>query len=88
MMILEAKGVCKKYFNKQALKGIDLTIESGKIVGLLGPNGSGKSTFLKLLAGLCKSTTGNIKICNDQNWDLKQKNLLHIYLIVIIYTPG
>ena len=66
MMILEAKGVCKKYLRKQALNGIDLTIESGKIVGLLGPNGSGKTTFLKLLAGLSRSTAGNIKICNTE----------------------
>ena len=66
MILLEAKGVCKKYLRKQALNGIDLTIESGKIVGLLGPNGSGKTTFLKLLAGLCRTTAGDIKICNTE----------------------
>ena len=64
MIILEAKGVSKKYLRKQALNGVGLTIESGKIVGLLGPNGSGKTTFLKLLAGLCRPSAGNIKICN------------------------
>ena len=66
MMILEADGVCKKYLRKQALNGINLTIESGKIVGLLGPNGSGKTTFLKLLAGLSSPTAGKIKICNTE----------------------
>lgn len=64
MIILEAEGVYKKYLRTQALSGVDMTVESGKIVGLLGPNGSGKTTFLKLLAGLAKSNAGNIKICN------------------------
>ena len=66
MKILETKGVYKKYFRKQALNGIDVTIESGKIVGLLGPNGSGKTTFLKLLAGLVRPSAGSIKICGEE----------------------
>ena len=66
MIILESKGVCKKYLRKQALNGIDITVESGKIIGLLGPNGSGKTTFLKLLAGLGRSSAGSIKICSEE----------------------
>ena len=66
MIILEAKGVGKKYLRKPALNGIDMNIESGKIVGLLGPNGSGKTTFLKLLAGLSRPTEGSIKICDTE----------------------
>lgn len=63
MIILETEGVYKRYLGKQALNGIDISIESGKIVGLLGPNGSGKTTFLKLLTGLIRPTAGNIKVC-------------------------
>lgn len=66
MKILEAKSISKKYFKKKALDGIDLTIEKGKIVGLLGPNGSGKTTFLKLIAGLIRPTEGSIQICNTE----------------------
>lgn len=66
MVILETTGVYKKYLRKQSLNGIDITIESGKIVGLLGPNGSGKTTFLKLLAGLVRPSAGNIKICGEK----------------------
>lgn len=66
MKILEAESVSKKYFKKQALKGINITIEEGKIVGLLGPNGSGKTTFLKLLAGLIRPSAGNINICSKE----------------------
>ncbi|MEG0307923.1 MAG: ABC transporter ATP-binding protein [Clostridium sp.] len=60
--ILECKGLAKKYANKEALKGIDLTLEKGKIVGLLGPNGSGKTTLIKIANGLLKPTSGEIKI--------------------------
>lgn len=60
--ILECKGLSKKYGKKEALKGIDLTIEKGKIIGLLGPNGSGKTTLIKLANGLLKPTSGELKI--------------------------
>ena len=75
MRILEAKGVYKNYLRKQALNGIDITIESGKIVGLLGPNGSGKTTFLKLLAGLGRPGAGSIKICGEET-GVKTKELV------------
>lgn len=61
-VILECRGLHKKYGYKEALKGIDLKIESGKIVGLLGPNGSGKTTLIKLANGLLTSERGEILI--------------------------
>ncbi|HZK55147.1 MAG TPA: ABC transporter ATP-binding protein [Desulfosporosinus sp.] len=66
MKLLEVESVGKKYFKKQVLSGVDLVIEQGKIVGLLGPNGSGKTTFLKILAGLIRPTTGKVKICKNE----------------------
>lgn len=61
-VILECKGLVKKYGKKTALKGIDLSLEGGRIIGLLGPNGSGKTTFIKLANGLLKPTQGEIVI--------------------------
>lgn len=56
------KSVNKSYGVKQALKNINLNIESGKIVGLLGPNGSGKTTMIKLIVGLIKPSSGIVTI--------------------------
>ena len=60
--ILALKGVVKNYGDKEALKGIDLNIGKGKIIGLLGPNGSGKSTLIKLINGLLEPTSGEIEV--------------------------
>lgn len=61
-VILEAKGISKFFSNKPALKDLNLTLEKGKIIGLLGPNGSGKSTFIKLCNGLLQPSKGEITI--------------------------
>lgn len=60
--IIEFKNVVKAYGKKEALKGINMEIPRGKIVGLLGPNGSGKSTAIKLMNGLIKPTEGEILV--------------------------
>lgn len=60
--IIKLENVVKRYSKKEALKGINLEIPKGKIVGLLGPNGSGKSTMIKLLNGLLQPDEGNIEI--------------------------
>ena len=62
MSILECRALSKNYGAKSALSGIDLTIEPGRIVGLLGPNGSGKTTLIKLANGLLTPTSGDILI--------------------------
>ena len=60
--ILECKALRKRYGMKEALCGVDLTLEPGRIVGLLGPNGSGKTTLIKLACGLLTPTGGEILI--------------------------
>lgn len=62
MSILQCKNLSKRYGATEALKGIDLELEAGRIVGLLGPNGSGKTTFIKLANGLLKPSEGEILI--------------------------
>lgn len=60
--IVEFKNVYKSYGDKDVLKGIDLNIPKGKIVGLLGPNGSGKTTIIKLINNLLQVDEGSIEI--------------------------
>lgn len=58
--MVEAKMVGKRYMRKQAVKDVNLALEDGKVYALLGPNGSGKTTFMKMVAGLVKPTSGEL----------------------------
>ena len=61
-ILFECKDLRKNYGKNQALKGLNLQIESGQIVGLLGPNGSGKTTLIKLANGLLTKNGGELYI--------------------------
>lgn len=60
--IIEVKDVSFSYGDTIVLKNITLTIHQGDYLGIIGPNGSGKSTLLKLMVGLLKPTSGEIKL--------------------------
>ena len=62
MNVLQAESLTKSYGKWPALNNVSLTLETGKVIGLLGPNGSGKTTFLKIIAGLLTPTSGSILI--------------------------
>jgi ABC-2 type transport system ATP-binding protein len=62
MAILECSGLSKHYGAKRALNNVNLSVERGRIVGLLGPNGSGKSTLIKLCNSLLTPTAGTLFI--------------------------
>ena len=63
MPVLECKGVTKRVGRTAALDEVSLTVEPGRIVGLLGPNGSGKTTLIKLANGLLTPDGGYIAVC-------------------------
>ena len=63
--ILRCQGLTKSYGKLVALNNVDLTLESGQIVGLLGPNGSGKTTLIKLINGLLTPKSGTITVCGE-----------------------
>lgn len=75
MALLEIKNVSKSYGRKKALDSINLTIESGKIIGLLGPNGSGKTTLIKLINDLLKPDHGEILI-NGKSIGIESKRVI------------
>ena len=60
--ILECRGLGKRFGGVTALEDVNLSIEPGRVVGLLGPNGSGKTTLIKLANGLLTPSTGEILI--------------------------
>ena len=60
--LLVCRNLTKRYHNTVALNNINLTVESGKIIGLLGPNGSGKTTLIKLINGLLTPSEGEIEV--------------------------
>ena len=78
MILLESKHICKISVLKPALRDVNVTIECGKIVGLLGPNGSGKTTFLKLINGLLTPSSGELFIGGERPGVITKQ---HIYLL-------
>jgi len=67
MNAIEISGLCKKFKGKrrtcvEALKNLDLQIETGEVFGFLGPNGAGKSTTIKLVMGLLRPSAGSARI--------------------------
>lgn len=61
-MLLQATNLTKTYGRVAALSNVSISLEAGKIVGLLGPNGSGKTTLIKLINGLLTPTAGELLI--------------------------
>ncbi|QNL44288.1 ABC transporter ATP-binding protein [Oscillibacter hominis] len=66
MSILACKDLSKNYGAVPALNHVNLTVEAGRIVGLLGPNGSGKTTLIKLANGLLTPSEGELLVCDER----------------------
>ena len=60
---LDARGIRKSYGTHEVLRGVDLCIEPGQILGLLGRNGAGKSTLITILCGLRRADSGTASVC-------------------------
>ncbi len=60
--VVQTNGLTRSYKNVPALDGIDLQIDSGEIFGLIGPPGSGRTTFVRILMGLIRPTSGRARV--------------------------
>jgi ABC-2 type transport system ATP-binding protein len=60
---LEVSALAKRYGATHALRGVDLVVGEGELVGLLGPNGAGKSTLVKSACGLVRPSSGSVCVC-------------------------
>src|SRR5690606_31492766 len=70
--IIAIRGLRKNYGQKQVLKGIDLDVYPGQIIGYIGPNGAGKSTTVKILIGLLSDFEGEVSMLGQ---DLRKDTL-------------
>lgn len=84
MNAIEIRGLTKNYGKKQALQGLDMTVPTGAIYGLIGENGSGKSTTEKLICGLIHPDSGSIKLYDRPHTDADVRAKMG----VLIEAPG
>ncbi len=70
--VISIRGLIKSYGGNEVLKGIDLDINPGQIIGYIGPNGAGKSTTVKILCGIITAFEGDVKVFG---LDLKTQSL-------------
>ena len=74
--VIEIKSLGVNYGEKEVLKNIDLNVYKGTIIGYIGPNGAGKSTTIKILLGLNRNYSGEVKIfgqdIKNQNYNFKK----------------
>lgn len=65
MHLLEIKGLAKSYGGREVVKGVDILVRRGEIVGLLGPNGAGKTTTFYMIVGVIPPKRGSIIFDNN-----------------------
>jgi ABC-2 type transport system ATP-binding protein len=84
---LAVRGLAKRYGPIEALRGVDLEVADGELVGLLGPNGAGKSTLTKIACGLVRPSTGRVEVGGAPAGSLDARRRLG-YLAELFRFPG
>jgi ABC-2 type transport system ATP-binding protein len=82
-----AQALGKRYGRAVALRGVDLEVAEGELVGLLGPNGAGKSTLVKIACGLVRAGTGRAEVCGSPAGSAAARASLG-YLAELFRFPG
>jgi len=80
--VVEARGICKSFGERAALKGVDLVAGPGELVGVIGPNGAGKTTLLSILAGSLAPDAGEVRSRNGKVGWVPQQAALYRRLTV------
>lgn len=74
-LVLQTKGLTKKYGKQIAVNNVNLNIEKGDIYGLIGKNGAGKTTIMKIVCGLIYQDKGDIKLFESSNLEKGRKRM-------------
>jgi len=83
MSIITVRDLHKTFGKVRALDGFDLDVHEGEIHGFLGPNGAGKSTTIRVILGLLRATSGQVKLFGQDPW----KNAVKLHE-KLAYVPG
>jgi ABC-2 type transport system ATP-binding protein len=84
---LAVHGLRKRFGSVEALRGVDLEVGEGELVGLLGPNGAGKSTLVKILVGLVRASSGSAEVAGARAGSGAARTALG-YLAELFRFPG
>jgi ABC-2 type transport system ATP-binding protein len=84
---LQVRALEKRYGATEALRGVDLEVDKGELVGLLGPNGAGKSTLTKIACGLVRPSAGEAEVSGSRAGSLAARAQLG-YLAELFRFPG
>jgi ABC-2 type transport system ATP-binding protein len=79
---MEARGLVKRYGEREALRGVDLSAGAGELVAVIGPNGAGKTTLLSILAGISKPDAGSVEVPQGEVGWVPQQAALYRRLTV------
>jgi ABC-2 type transport system ATP-binding protein len=83
MSVISVRGLHKDFGRAKALAGFDLEVHQGEIHGFLGPNGAGKSTTIRIILGLLRKSSGDVKLFGQDPW----KNAVKLHE-KLAYVPG
>jgi ABC-2 type transport system ATP-binding protein len=81
--VIQIQGLVKTFGSVRALDGLDLAVRSGEVHGFVGPNGAGKSTTIRVLLGLLRKDSGDVRLFGGDPW--REAADLHRRLA---YVPG
>jgi iron complex transport system ATP-binding protein len=85
---LEVQGLCWGVDGRDILHDIQMSVDSGAMVGLIGPNGSGKSSLLRCVYRALKPRAGSIAIDGDDLWSISSKEAARRIAVVLQETPS
>jgi ABC-2 type transport system ATP-binding protein len=74
-IVLSARGLVVRYGGVEAVKGLDLQVPRGQVIGLIGPDGAGKTSSLRVFAGLLRATAGTVEVLGRDAW--RHRRALH-----------
>ena len=73
--VLSARGLVVRYGRVEAVRGLDLAVPRGQVIGLIGPDGAGKTSTLRVFAGLLRAAAGTVEVLGRDAW--RHRRALH-----------